>query len=126
METLMDNKYCLDYLKKLLKTLACDKPVEQKMIPKEIAWNMPLDIASDWDYENIRFFVEYLIDDNIISNNTKNKFQVICNNFQKALVNGRQFDRAIWTTDGFEHHPFWIYQRKLAKDLLNELDNIQL
>lgn len=117
-----DNQSCLNYLKQLLQTLACDSPVQQHMIPKEIAWNIPSDIANEWDYESIEFFVQNLLDANLISINMKERFQTICNNFEKVSINGEQFDQTIWTTEGFAHHPFWKQQRALAKQLLSELD----
>ena len=121
----MDNNYCLDHLKKLLKTLSCDSSMQLKMIPKEIMWNISSDMASEWDYENIKFFVQNLVDNRLVSINIEEKFQTICNNFKKASINGGQFDQIIWTIDGLAHHPFWKHQRKLAKVLLNELDKIQ-
>ena len=122
----MDNKYCLNHLKQLLKTLSCDSSTQQQMIPKEIMWNISSDIASEWDYENIKFFIKNLVSNNIISIDIKEGFQTICNNFEKVSINGVWFDQTIWTTEGFAHHPFWEHQRKLAKQLLNELDKIQL
>ena len=120
----MNNKYCLDHLKQLLKTLSCNNPMQHKIVPKEIAWNISSDIASDWDYESIKFFVRNLLDSNIISINIEKSFQTICNNFKRVSINGSQFDQAIWTVEGFDHHPFWEHQRYLAKQLLNELDKI--
>ncbi|MDE7100292.1 MAG: hypothetical protein K2O05_00375, partial [Anaeroplasmataceae bacterium] len=125
-EKIMNKEYCLDYLKKLLKTLSCNSSTQKQMVPKEIMWNIPSDIANEWDYEDIKFFVQYLVDSNLISINIEEEFQAICNNFEKVSLNGTQFDQTIWTTEGFEHHPFWEHQRILAKHLLNELDKIQL
>lgn len=116
----MDNKYCLDYLKQLLLVLSCDSSTQQQMIPKEIVWNISSDIASEWDYENIKFFVQNLLDNNIISINIEKSFQTICNNFKSVS------DQTIWTTEGFTHHPFWKNQRRLAKQLLDELEKLQL
>lgn len=121
----MDNKYCLDYLKQLLKTLSCDSSTQQ-MVPKEIMWNISSDIASEWDYENIKFFICNLVDSNLISTNIEERIQAICNNFDEVSLNGAKFDQTIWTTEGFAHHPFWERQRKLAKHVLNELDKIKL
>lgn len=122
----MDNKYCLNYLKQLLKTLSCDSSAQQQMIPKEIMWNISSDIANEWDYENIKFFIQNLVSNNIITINIEEGFQTICNNFEKVSINGIRFDQTIWTIEGFAYHPFWEHQRKLAKQLLNELDKIQL
>ena len=122
----MDNKYCLDHLKKLLKTLSSDSFTQQQMIPQKIMWNISSDIANEWDYENIKFFIQNLVESNIISIDIEESFQTICSNFEKVSINGVQFDQTIWTTEGFAHHPFWEHQRKLAKQLLNELDKIQL
>lgn len=122
----MDNKYCLDRLKQLLKTLLFDSFTQQHMAPKEIMWNIPSDIANEWDYESIEFFVQSLVDSNIISNNIEENIQTICKNFEKVSLNGDVFDPTIWTKEGFLHHPFWVHQRKLAQQLLNELDIIQL
>ena len=122
----MDNEYCLNHLKQLLKTLSCDISEQYKMIPKEIMWNISSDIANEWDYENIKFFVRNLVDSNLVSTSIEQSFQTICNNFQKVSIKGKQFDQTIWTTEGFAHHSFWENQRKLAKHMLDELDKIQL
>ena len=122
----MDNKYCLNHLKQLLKTLSCDISELHKMIPKEIMWNVSSDIANEWDYEYIRFFVQNLVDSKVVSSGVEESFQTICNNFERVSIKGKNFDQAIWTTEGFVQHPFWEKQRKLAKQLLNELDKIQL
>lgn len=122
----MDNKYCLDHLKRLLKTLSCDSSTQQQMVPKEIMWNISSDIASEWDYESIEYFVHKLVDSNLISINIEKSIQTICDNFEKVSLNGAQFDETIWTKEGLAHHPFWEHQRKLAQRVLGELDKIQL
>ncbi len=121
----MDNKYCLDYLKQLLKTLLCDSSAKH-IVPKEIIWNISSDIANEWDYENIAFFVQNLVECNIISTKIKESIQTICNNFDDVSLNGAQFDQSIWTPEGFFHHSFWQHQRKLAKQVLDEIDKIKL
>ena len=123
---MVDKKYCLNYLKGLLKFLSCDSSTQQQMVPKELAWNISSDIANEWDYENIKFFVENLLECNLISIDIEENIKTICNNFDEVSLNGVKFDQTIWTTEGFAHHPFWENQRKLAKYVLNELDKIQL
>lgn len=71
----MGNNYCLDHLKKLLKTLSCDSSMQLKMIPKEIMWNISSDIASEWDYENIKFFVQNLVGNRLVSINIEKNFK---------------------------------------------------
>ena len=122
---MMDKKYCLNYLRELLKSLSCDSS-KQQMVPKELMWNISSDIANEWDYENIKFFVENLLECNLISIDIEESIKTICNNFDEVSLNGVKFDQTIWTTEGFAHHPFWENQRKLAKYVLNELDKIQL
>ncbi len=122
----MDNEYCLNHLKQLLKYLSDDSSTQRKMFPKEIMWNLSSDIACEWDYENIEFFVQNLVDCNLISTDIEKSFQTICNNFEKVSLNGAKFDESIWTAEGFDHHPFWENQRNLAKQLLEELEKIQL
>ena len=122
----MNNTYCLNYLKQQLKLLSSDSSTQQQMIPKEIMWNIASDIANEWDYEYIEFFVEKLLNDHLITESIKDCFCEICNNFEKVSKNGAQFDIKIWTKEGLIHHPFWEHQRKLAKQLLKELDKIQL
>ncbi len=123
---MVDKKYCLNYLKGLLKSLSCDSSTQQQMVPKELAWNISSDIANEWDYENIKFFVENLLECNLISIDIEESIKTICNNFDEVSLNGVKFDQTIWTTEGFAHHPFWENQRKLAKYVLNELDKIKL
>lgn len=123
---MVDKKYCLNYLRGLLKSLSCDSSTQQRMVPKELAWNISSDIANEWDYENIKFFVENLLECNLISIDIEESIKTICNNFDEVSLNGVKFDQTIWTTEGFAHHPFWENQRKLAKYVLNELDKIKL
>ena len=123
---MVDKKYCLNYLKGLLKSFSCDSSTQQQMVPKELAWNISSDIANEWDYENIKFFVENLLECNLISIDIEESIKTICNNFDEVSLNGVKFDQTIWTTEGFAHHPFWENQRKLAKYVLNELDKIKL
>lgn len=123
---MVDKKYCLNYLKGLLKSLSCDSSTQQQMVPKELAWNISSDIANEWDYENIKFFVENLLECNLISIDIEESIKTICNNFDEVSLNGVKFDQTIWTTEGFAHHPFWKNQRKQAKYVLNELDKIKL
>ena len=123
---MVDKKYCLNYLRGLLKSLSCDSSAQQQMVPKELMWNISSDIANEWDYENIKFFVENLLECNLISIDIEESIKTICNNFDEVSLNGVKFDQTIWTTEGFAHHPFWENQRKLAKYVLNELDKIKL
>ncbi|OLA48038.1 MAG: hypothetical protein BHW39_01830 [Firmicutes bacterium CAG:552_39_19] len=123
---MVDKKYCLNYLRELLKSLSCDSYTQQQMVPKELMWNISSDIANEWDYENIKFFVKNLLECNLISIDIEESIKTICNNFDEVSLNGVQFDQTIWTTEGFAHHPFWEHQRKLAKYVLNELDKLQL
>lgn len=59
---MVDKKYCLNYLRELLKSLSCDSYTQQQMFPKELMWNISSDIANEWDYENIKFFVKNLLE----------------------------------------------------------------
>lgn len=122
----MDTQQCLIYLKQLLRNLSDDGHTQQQSIPKEIRWNAPSDIANEWDYEDIRYFVEKLQEDDIISNEIVQGLKTICDNFDNVSKNGTQFDQTVWTTDGLLNHPFWETQRQLAKQLLNELNKIKL
>lgn len=89
---MVDNKYCLNYLRELLKNLSCDSFTQQQMVPKELMWNISSDIANEWDYENIKFFVQNLLESNLISIEIKENIQTICNNFDEVSLNGTQFD----------------------------------
>ena len=122
----MDNKHCLIYLKQLLKNLSNDAHTQQQSIPKEISWNAPSDIANEWDYDNIRYFVEKLQNNDIISDSIVQGIKAICDNFDKVSKNGAQFDQTTWTIDGILNHPFWERQRQLARHLLNELNKVAL
>ena len=122
----MTNKYYLNHLKQLLKNLISTNHLHDKLIPKEIVWNISSDIASEWDYENIDFFVQKLLDNNIISINVQKKIKTICDNFKKVSLNGNQYDQSIWTFEGFFNHSFWKRQREIAKDLFEELDKIRV
>ena len=109
----------------LLKALSCDSSMQLKMLSKEIKKNIPSVIASEWNYENIKFFVQKLVNSTLISINIEEKIQIISNNFERVSKNGLQFDKTVWTIKGLVHHPFWENQRQLAKELLNELYKIQ-
>ena len=127
MDEMIDDQYCLNYLKELLKTLSCEDPVQQHRIPREVMWNLPSDIACEWEYESIEFFIRILADDHVISRDMEEKSHEICDHFEKASAKGTQYyDPMIWTIEGFVKHPFWKNQRKSARQLLDALEKIQL
>ena len=64
-----------------------------------------------------------LIDNGVITIDIAQKFKTICDNFADVSLNGIKFDPSIWTLEGFSNHTFWNQQRKLAKQLLEEISH---
>jgi len=122
----VDDRHCLEHLKELLKTLSCEDPVGQHRIPREVMWNLPYDIAGEWEYDSIVFFIRILQEDHVLPDGADERFREICGNFEKAFRKGKQYDPTIRTAEGFAHHPFWKHQRELAGQLLDELERIRL
>ena len=137
---------CLNSLKNNLKRLASTYEEQNKNIEDFARWNLPDDIASDW--ENYEYFVDRLLAEKAISNQTAELFHKIVNNFISAYpkitlaewnktcvefgldkvdevpneaIRGQSYDEAIWTHEGLKTHLFWKEQRELAKQILSNL-----
>lgn len=106
----------------MIKFLSSDSYTQQQMYPKEILWNIADDVANEWDYEYFKVPIQNLIDSGDITIDIAQKFKIICDKFGDVSLNGNQYDKSIWTLEGFSNHPFWQRQRELAKQLSNELE----
>lgn len=112
----------LKYLKEMLVQLSLPYEEQLNSVPDEFKWNLPNDIVSSW--ENYEKVVNYLFNAIIINKDTKDKFDVIVNNFDRVSLDSENFEEIIWTMEGLEYHPFWENQRKLANELLLVLNSI--
>ena len=117
------DKDFMNYLKEMIRFLSSDSYTQQQMYPKEILWNIADDVANEWDYEYFKVPIQNLIDSGAITIDIAQKFKTICDNFADVSLNGIKFDPSIWTLEGFSNHTFWNQQRKLAKQLLEEISH---
>lgn len=77
-------------------------------------------IANDWINEDIQLLEKMQIL-GITDRNATDLYKEISLNF-KSVSNGQPlFDASVWTLDALTSHPFWIKQRSLAKELVDEL-----
>jgi len=83
------------------------------------------DIASDWIFPDSykKFNKEY--GENIISERASSLYEAIDRNFYDISLDGHKYDEIFWTLEGLKNHPLWNEQRRLAKELLNELEKIE-
>ena len=119
----MCNKDDFNYIKKIIEFLSFDSSTQQKMFPKGILWNIASDVANEWVYEYYERPIKNLLDNRVITIDIAQKFKTICDNFADVSLNGIKFDPSIWTLEGFSNHTFWNQQRKLAKQLLEEISH---
>lgn len=111
-------KNSLIYLKMILKRLSSPFEKQYAEIEDFAKYNLIDDILSDWDnYEQV---VQCLVDSKLINKETEKKFTQLVGNFD---TNNQKI---VWSLEGLKSHPFWEHQRQLAKQLLDELEKIQL
>lgn len=112
------------YLKQNLIRLSEPFEEQYKNIEEFARWNLASDIASDW--ENCEPCIECLYNAGLINDHINSLFKELLQNFDEHSYNGMKFDPSIWNEKGMETHPFWQEQRLRAKELLNELNKIDL
>ena len=83
------------------------------------------DIASDWIIQDV-LLLEEMFKYKIISYKVIDLYKAIEKNFADVSLGGRLYNDIIWTLKGLKYHPFWEQQRNLAKELLNELQKVQI
>lgn len=83
------------------------------------------DIANEWMDEDIVILEKYF-NQGILSRNIMDLYCQINNGFIDASNGGDKYELEIWTLTGLKYHSFWKHQRQLAKQLLEELNNIQV
>ena len=103
-----------------LKRLASSYEEQCASIEDFARWNLPADIAEDW--ENIDYFLKVLLQNGVLTAAEVAEFEQIDRNFADASFGGATFDEAIWTHEGMQNHPFWHEQRLLAEKLLKILE----
>ncbi len=110
----------IKWLKEKSELLSSDFCKQSSMIEDFARWNLPNDIASDWDhYEMFCVPIKDVIDERV-----ENLITEIGSAFDKVSLGSPYFEEIIWTMEGLEYHPFWENQRKLAKELLLVLNRI--
>lgn len=112
---------CRKFFIDRLKVLADTYENQCKSIEDFALWNLPNDIAEDWSWENLSYFLDILKENNIISDMMLLRVNTIINNFDNASIDGEFYDPEIWTHNGLKNHPFWDEQRRLAKELLMDI-----
>lgn len=96
-----------------------------KLIPDFAAWNLASDMANDWGCGDLEK-LNQLFGKEIIGQNAIALHDTINKNFNDVSFNGPKYEEAIWTLEGLQQHPFWDEQRRLAKELLDELEKIKI
>lgn len=84
------------------------------------------DIASDWIWQNLKVGIFKMLDENLISEYVVNLFKKIGRNFSSVSFGNQLFEERIWTLEGLKNHSFWVKQRNLARELLNQLNSIDI
>jgi hypothetical protein len=104
----------IKWLKEKSAFLSSDFYKQSSMIEDFARWNLPNDIASDWDHYEM--FCMPIKD--VINEKVEKLIIEIGSAFEKVSLGSPYFEEIIWTIEGLEYHPFWENQRKRAKALL--------
>jgi len=112
---------CKNYLIKLLQRLSSAYDKQNDKIEDFARWNLPNDIAEDWDNNIIEYFLKRLLDNGLITDVIAGKFNDIVDRFDQVSMGAVLYDETIWTHEGLRAHSFWTEQRELAMVLLRDL-----
>lgn len=85
---------------------------------------LTVDIATEWE-KGLMDMSKKMFEDNFL---TQKQF-FACEEISKRFIrfsNSPFYEEKIWTLEGLKSHPFWEEQRKLAKEILDELEKIKL
>lgn len=115
----------LNYHKNKAELLSLPYDEQVATIPSEIRWNAADDIANEWMDEDIIELKKY-VDWGFINRSVLDLYRQINQSFTDASPSGTKYESEIWTLNGMKHHSFWEQQRQLAKQLLEELNKIQV
>lgn len=110
---------CKNYFIGILSRLAAPYEEQCKSIEAFALWNLPDDLASDW--ENYEYFLDRLLSCGMVDKEFAEKLEELIYLFDQVSVGGELYDEKIWTHEALRNHPFWQEQRKLAATLLNLL-----
>ena len=98
---------------------------EQHRELKVLGDYLTVDIAGDWAPEDSYQRFNKAYGEKIIGEDAIHLYEKINRNFHDISMDGSKYDEEIWTLKGLKDHPFWNEQRRLAKQLLDELEKIQ-
>ena len=115
----------LNYHKNKAELLSLPYDEQVATIPSEIRWNAADDIANEWIDEDIIELKKY-VDLGFINRSVLDLYLQINQSFTDASPSGAKYESEIWTLNGMKHHSFWEQQRQLVKQLLEELNKIQV
>ncbi|WP_441361627.1 hypothetical protein [Acholeplasma laidlawii] len=113
-------EYCLNILKREVQNLSLNPEEYDKRLVSSLKDYLTIDIASEWEYEHFKYFIDRLLNDKKINQEIVDLFKKIISAFE----NVSQDIEEIWTLEGFKNHPFWIGQRELANILLEKLNHV--
>lgn len=107
-------------LMQYLKLVSSSYEEQIMFFPKEM--NVSYIIADMPDDYSIDLAAKFLLESKIINNIVYEKTLILINNIGNAE---KILDSLIWTHEGLQNHPFWDEQRRLAKEVLNELEELE-
>lgn len=95
-------EYCLNILKREVQNLSLNPEEYDKRLVSSLKDYLTIDIASEWEYEHFKYFIDRLLNDKKINQEIVDLFKKIISAFE----NVSQDIEEIWTLEGFKNHPF--------------------
>jgi hypothetical protein len=115
---------CLNILKRYVKNLSLTFDEQNQSLIENLSDYLTIDIATEWEYFIFESSINVLLREKKIDQNVVELFKTIIRRFDN--VSFKEAEKDVWTLEGFKNHPFWIEQRKLAKELLTLLENVEI
>ena len=116
----------LKFLINAIKTLSYELEEHDQSLVSSLGDYLTEDIATEWEPELVASYVNIALNELNMDKEAVNLLKIIDKRFEEASSKGSLFEEKIWTLDGLKDHPFWAEQRRLAKELLQELEKIQI
>lgn len=81
------------------------------------------EIADDLDFNSIKNLLENLVDNKIINKKIIDKVKKIDKIFTNLSYGSKSYEEAFWTDDGVRNHQVWVELRKLAKEVVELIED---
>ena len=115
-----DQRSTFLYLTNILKRLAAPYEQQYAEIEDFARWNLADDIVSDW--QNGEQIISFLFKSKVIGENSATMLNDLLGRFDEVSYGAPNYEEIIWTLESLRDHPFWTEQRRLAKEILTELE----